>query len=341
MYRVRATRIVLMAALMVALLAPQSLAAQPISVFVNGQKLALDVPPSVASGRALVPLRAIFEALGAAVDWNQKARTVTASWPGGSLALPVGARSATVNGATTSLDVPAQVINGRTLVPLRFVAEAIGAQVGWYGGSRVITVNAPPKPLLRATVTREVDGDTVEVSFDDGRTEKVRLIGVNTPETVHPTRGEEPYGREASNFTKSRLTGQKVLLETDVEERDRYGRLLAYLYLREGRMFNAVLVDEGYAQMATFPPNVRYVEVFRALQAGAREGGRGLWGAAANQDTTPPSTDGTCKIKGNINSKGEKIYHVPGGAFYDKTKAEECFDTEAAAHAAGYRRSQR
>ncbi|MFZ5823867.1 MAG: thermonuclease family protein [Bacillota bacterium] len=112
----------------------------------------------------------------------------------------------------------------------------------------------------------------------DGRIEKTRLIGVDTPETVHPTKGTQPYGPEASAFTKERLTGQPGLLEGDVEERDRYGRLLAYAYLLNGTMFNAVLADEGYAQMATYPPNVRYVEVFKALQTDAREGSRGLWG---------------------------------------------------------------
>jgi len=85
----------------------------------------------------------------------------------------------------------------------------------------------------------------------------------------------QPYGPEASALTKDRLTGQQVLLETDLQERDQYGRLLAYVYLSNGTMFNAVLVDEGYAQVATFPPNVRYVNVFTTLQANARAAGRG------------------------------------------------------------------
>jgi len=79
-------------------------------------------------------------------------------------------------------------------------------------------------------VARVVDGDTVRVVIN-GQEEAIRLIGVDTPETVHPTRGEEPYGREASDFTKGLLEGRSVYLEFDVEERDRFGRLLAYLYI--------------------------------------------------------------------------------------------------------------
>jgi micrococcal nuclease len=120
-----------------------------------------------------------------------------------------------------------------------------------------------------ARVVRVVDGDTIEVSLN-GTTEKVRLIGVDTPETVHPTIGVEPYGKEASNFTKEKLTDQTVKLEFDVEERDRYGRLLAYVWLDE-ELFNEVLLKEGYAQLATYPPNVKYVERFKAAQKEARK----------------------------------------------------------------------
>lgn len=334
-------------------------AQQSIGVFLNGQALAFDVPPTVVSGRTLVPLRTIFEALGAEVDWNQDTRTATASWSGGSLGLTIGSSSATVNGAAKPLDVPGQIVNGRTLVPLRFIAEAMGTQVGWYRHSRTITINLPPKPLVQATVSRVVDGDTVEVALTDGSTEKVRLIGVDTPETVHPTRGEEPYGKQASDFVKEHFAGQLVLLETDVEERDRYGRLLAYMYLPNGIMVNALLVDEGYAQMATFPPNVRYVEVFHAFQTSAREGNLGLWGLAQNQapvaepptDQPPaatglfaPDAAGNCVKDGREHIKGNRdsmVYHLPAGQFYSRTQAEECFTTEEAAQAAGYRRSQR
>lgn len=212
---------------------------------------------------------------------------------------------------------------------------------------------AVPGQTVRATVTRVVDGDTVDVQID-GRTERVRLIGVDTPE-VHGT--AEPYGAEASAFTKERLTGQEVSLELDAEARDRYGRLLAYVWVGD-ELFNATLVREGYAQVMTVPPNVKYADRFVALQQQAREAGAGLWGlpdagsgtaAAAGGSGGPDGSgallpvNGDCGglIKGNINASGEKIYHVPGGQFYDRTYAEACFATRADAEAAGYRASRR
>ncbi|HOQ10424.1 MAG: thermonuclease family protein [Syntrophomonadaceae bacterium] len=163
-----------------------------------------------------------------------------------------------------------------------------------------------------ARVVRVVDGDTIEVSLN-GTTEKVRLIGVDTPETVHPTIGVEPYGKEASNFTKEKLTDQTVKLEFDVEERDRYGRLLAYVWLDE-ELFNEVLLKEGYAQLATYPPNVKYVERFKAAQKEAREAGRGLWGYVEEPQDEPKDTDCvSAKYMGNANSKKFHYPDCPSG----------------------------
>ena len=126
-----------------------------------------------------------------------------------------------------------------------------------------------------AAVVRIVDGDTIYVRFD-GRDEKVRYIGMDTPETHHPTRGEEPGGREATEVNRRLVEGKTVLLELDVRERDRYGRLLAYVYVG-GTMVNAELVRLGYAQVMTVPPNVKHARLFVRLQREAREAGRGLW----------------------------------------------------------------
>jgi micrococcal nuclease len=129
-----------------------------------------------------------------------------------------------------------------------------------------------------ATVTRVVDGDTVEISPPVEGLSTVRLIGVDTPETHG---GTQPYGPEASDFTREYLQGAEVALELDVEKIDPYGRLLAYVYLPDGQMFNETLVEEGYAQVATFPPNVKYVDRFLEAQREARAANRGLWGLSA------------------------------------------------------------
>lgn len=187
--------------LLLTLIAAPTTAEPPITVWLDGIQVPFDVAPAVIQGRTLVPLRAIFEALGATVSWDQATQTATATWADAHLTLPSGAAVAELNGQKRPLDVPAQVVGGRTLVPLRFVAETLGAQVGWYGHSRVITINRP-HDLIGVTVISVTDGDTVQVQLPNGTTEKVRLIGVDTPETVHPTKGVEFYGPEASAFTK-------------------------------------------------------------------------------------------------------------------------------------------
>lgn len=128
---------------------------------------------------------------------------------------------------------------------------------------------------IEGQVVRIVDGDTIHVRIGE-RVEKVRYIGVNTPEVHHPTRGEEPGGREATEVNRELVAGRRVRLELDVQERDRYGRLLAYVWVGE-HMINAELVRRGYAQVMTVPPNVRYQDLFIELQRDAREAGRGLW----------------------------------------------------------------
>ena len=129
-------------------------------------------------------------------------------------------------------------------------------------------------------VTRVVDGDTIDISPSVEGRSRVRLIGMDTPE-VHF--GTQPYGPEASAFAKRELDGEEVRLELDVQKIDPYGRLLAYVYLPDGEMFNETLLEEGYAQVATFPPNVKYVDRFLEAQREAREANRGLWGLSAGE----------------------------------------------------------
>lgn len=187
----------------------------------------------------------------------------------------------------------------------------------------------------------------------DGIEHRVRYIGINTPETVAPGRPVECFGREASDRNRELVEGQTVGLEKDVSETDDFGRLLRYVWLGD-RMVNSILVEEGYANASTYPPDVKYAETFVALQAQAREAGRGLWGDVC---TTPaPSlAAGECQysgtsepvIKGNISQRtGERIYHVPGGEFYDATVIDEAagerwFCTESDALDAGWRKSLR
>ena len=128
-------------------------------------------------------------------------------------------------------------------------------------------------------VVRVVDGDTIHVQVGDTR-EKVRYIGVDTPESLKPGTPVECFAKRASAFNHSLVAGERVRLVLDAEPRDRYGRLLAYVYReRDGRFVNAALVRGGYAQPLSIPPNVAHAEAFRRLASTTRRAGRGLWSA--------------------------------------------------------------
>lgn len=145
-----------------------------------------------------------------------------------------------------------------------------------------------PPGFETATVTRVVDGDTIEATITSiepgpgagqtqvGQSYDIRLTGIDTPESVKPNSPVECFATEASAATKALLEGQEVRLIKDVEDTDRFDRLLRYVYL-EDEMANARLVANGYAHAYTYPPNVRHSRLFVQMEREAREGGRGLW----------------------------------------------------------------
>lgn len=148
-----------------------------------------------------------------------------------------------------------------------------------------LQVSEDTKIKTNATVTRVKDGDTFVVKLDgEGEEFTVRLLGVNTPETVDPRKPVECFGKEASQFTKSKLADQRVRLDADpqADERDKYGRLLRNATLADGTDFNASLVKEGYAYAyLSFPLAPARKAELKRLETEAREGKRGLWGDGA------------------------------------------------------------
>jgi micrococcal nuclease len=132
------------------------------------------------------------------------------------------------------------------------------------------------------TVARIVDGDTIVVAVG-GRTERVRYIGIDTPESVKPGTPVQCFAHRAAAENARLVARQRVRLVLDVEPRDRFGRLLAYVYrVRDGVFVNAALVRGGFARTLTIPPNVRFAARFRTLAAQARRAGRGLWSACGS-----------------------------------------------------------
>jgi len=172
-------------------------------------------------------------------------------------------------------------------------AAALTLSASTVSGALPAICASPPAPasLLEGSVARVVDGDTLHVRFASRPRERVRLLGIDAPEVyeseklTHDVRVSgrskeeiQALGRLASAFAREHLTDSPVGLELDVQTRDQYGRLLAYVWLSGGRMFNLVILREGYAQVLTVPPNVKYVDLLLACQREAREERRGLWG---------------------------------------------------------------
>ena len=146
---------------------------------------------------------------------------------------------------------------------------------GWRLGAARGGSDGPPAGIAR--VSAVVDGDTIDVTWS-GHRERVRLLGVDTPETVDPRRPIGCYGEEASAFTHRRLAGRTVHLTFDRQRRDRYGRLLAYVDV-DGRRFNDELLTDGYARLLVIPPNGLHGRLMLDEELAARSAGRGLWGA--------------------------------------------------------------
>jgi len=266
----------------------------------------------------------------------------------------LGSASIVANQSASPINTPSQAIATATVAPV-FVPNPTNSNI--------------PVSAIKAQVLRVVDGDTIHVSLNN-KDITIRMIGIDTPETVDPRKPVQCFGKEASNHAHQLLDGATVYLEQDTSQGDydKYNRLLRYIWMSDGRLFNQVMIAEGYAFEYTYNLPYNYQTQFKSAQRNAQDQQLGLWspntcngfhGAIAATATTIPIISGggssngggsttinadsaPClvgQIKGNRKSM---IYHVPDGAFYAKTHVTvECFDSESAAIAAGYRRSKR
>jgi len=204
-------------------------------------------------------------------------------------------------------------------------------------------------------VVKVVDGDTIDIAIN-GKTERIRLIGINTPEVVDPRKPVECFGRQASDNAHKLLDGAKVKIAADPsqDDQDKYGRLLRYVWRQDGFFYNLAAIRDGFAYEYTYNIPYQYQTEFKAAQKYARDNKLGLWADnACGTDSFNPLTSASpaaapnpeCVIKGNISSSGEKIYHLPGCDYYnqtviDESKGEKWFCTEAEAVAAGWRKAK-
>ncbi|HSU80090.1 MAG TPA: thermonuclease family protein [Candidatus Angelobacter sp.] len=231
-------------------------------------------------------------------------------------------------------------------------------------GPQMVHLNPPSlsqKNVIRVSVLQVVDGDTIKVNLN-GREETVRVLLIDTPETHHPKLGIQPYGPEASAETNRLLDNKQVTLElAENQGRDKYGRLLAYLFVG-GESVEVDLLKKGLARVAyVIPPNTKYLKTYNLAEAIAKRARLGVWKtkgyveadgfhpemmkarpATSLPDMSTsgftPDSKGGCggEIKGNSSKRGN-IYHVVNDPFYVKTKAERCFHTEQEAEQAGFR----
>lgn len=213
---------------------------------------------------------------------------------------------------------------------------------------------------VQAKVIHVVDGDTIDIEYN-GKQYAVRYIGIDTPETGLGSRPKEYFSEEATRRNEELVGGQTVTLIKDISNTDQYGRLLRYVLVGE-EFVNYILVNDGYAHSATFPPDIACVSFFEEAQQAAHLHSRGLWENIPphSASSTPPSqrtpTSSVpmscpygckehypgCDIKGNINHMGEKIYHLPGSEWYEGTiinpaKEERWFCTVKEAEKNGWR----
>ncbi|MCB0209365.1 MAG: thermonuclease family protein [Anaerolineae bacterium] len=153
-----------------------------------------------------------------------------------------------------------------------------------------------PLTQQQAQVINVVDGDTIDVLID-GVEYRVRYILIDTPETKHPSKPVEPFGPEAAEANRLLVEGQTVTLEKDVSETDQYGRLLRYVYTGPV-MVQEELLRQGLAQVATYPPDVKYVDRFLAVQQAAQNTGAGIWGEVPQEQPEAPFVGGGVVIVG-------------------------------------------
>ncbi|MCM3339317.1 copper amine oxidase N-terminal domain-containing protein [Paenibacillus sp. MER TA 81-3] len=247
-------------------------AAAAISVYVDGSKLAMDQPPVQSSGRVLLPMRAIFESLGARVYYNSRTRTVTGSKDGTTVVLKLGSKSATIDNMNVSLDVPANTLRGRTMVPVRFVSEALGALVSWNERGKTVTITTPDRPstpdrpdnsdnvsgvsnVYAKVIGQQGDGSDLNVSFSKAPYEynvdhyRIMVVKSSSSSSFNLSKARSV---SSNNYTTAYPQGDDPSVRLDSRARDVDGD-----YIRNNQTYNVYVVTVGKrsSQMALSYPS--------------------------------------------------------------------------------------
>ncbi|KAI7254534.1 hypothetical protein KC345_g11251 [Hortaea werneckii] len=203
---------------------------------IDGVQLSTDQPPVMVNGRTMVPLRAIFEAFNASIKWDQKTQTVTAVQDNTTVILKIGSKTATINNQAVSLDVPGQNLKGRTMVPTRFVSEALGREVGWNQTTKVVTITTPVPAGVNTDPVSGValqdisdfgDGRDLQISFNRAANESLvdhyRVMIVKTGYVLNLS---SALTIPASNYSVVTVTGANPVIKLTAASRTVDGELI-------------------------------------------------------------------------------------------------------------------
>jgi endonuclease YncB( thermonuclease family) len=292
-------------------LIPQAQASEisrPISVLLNGTLLSFETPPMEENGSVLVPMRGILEGMGASIQWEPETQTVTAKLGDIELTYTIGKKIAYKNNTELLLETPGQIVDGSTLLPVRIIAEALGAKVGWNEDSHTVSIDYSVRRGVH--IERVLDGMYLKIRYTDGLEEgiddTVRFAGISP---IH-------NGQEATAYIESLLPdGAEASIEIR-GGRDRNKHLHVNVYLQDNTFLNAKLVEDGYAAKSLDLQKDGLDSELTPLQTDAVQKNKGLW---AKHDTTSP----TSINKMNIISTNAAIVTGEGdlwtwGQFYEK-----------------------
>jgi hypothetical protein len=225
--------------------------------------------PINVNGRVLVPLRDIFEGLGAKIEWDDVTKTVTATKGNVIITYKIGSLTGNRNNEIIQIPVPGKLVEGTTMIPLRFVGEALGTIVGWDEHSQTVLISSKVKTEVE--VTNILEGNVVEIKGGD-KTDKLVLLGFDH---LDPN-----FEGEATQWLAEQLAGATVRVESDTTQREVHGYLLAYVYLADGTLLNSQVFAKGYAKVKMTTPNTRWMELLTYVQNGAKNQKIGLWAPA-------------------------------------------------------------
>jgi endonuclease YncB( thermonuclease family) len=312
--------------------------AHPIHIYLDGKKIELDVSPYLEQGNVLVPVMQYGRILHAEVALNEETKTIVVSKNGEQLEFPLGHSLATVNRRTHRMEVPSRLVNGTAFVPLRFLSEAFGCQVGWEGRSQTVVVSCVPKKQVK--VKEIADGPILVVDWD-GEEKRILLLGLYNMER-NTVKHKELIHKTVMNYFKENLENKDVWVELPDEQAKytspKYGPsydLEAIVYDPGGNMVNADLIDRGIMGFVGYFPNHPWYPLFKELDQKAYLRKIGFWQPEYMELLVPQSdyvkivradfAEGLVAIKNTdessndiggwtlSNAKGDRLFTFPEG----------------------------